>query len=171
MPTKSPASGQPTSKATAKPCVSPIPEGRHTATPHLIVKGAARALDFYARAFGATELGRCGMPGGAIGHAEIRIGDSLIMLADEYPELGYLGPQARGGSSVVIHLYVEHVDAAFARALAAGATVVRPLADQFYGDRSGTLTDPFGHLWTLATHIEDVAPEELERRMQALFAK
>ena len=146
-------------------------KGSHTATPHLIVKGAARALDFYRRAFGAVERGRCEMPDGQIGHAEIEIGDSLIMLADEFPEMGYLGPLARGGTSTVIRLYVEDVDARFAQALAAGATLTRPLADQFYGDRTGTLTDPFGHVWTLATHVEDVGPVELKRRMAALFPK
>lgn len=149
--------------------VKSTPDGYHTATPHLIVKGAARALEFYRRAFGAIELGRCEMPDRQIGHAEIRIGDSPIMLADEFPELGYLGPLSRGGSSVSIRLYVEDVDARFAQALAAGATLTRPLEDQFYGDRSGTLTDPFGHVWTLATHVEDVPPDEIQRRMAALF--
>jgi PhnB protein len=165
MPGKPAASAGPVTRR----AVQPIPERHHTVTPHLIVADTARALDFYARAFGAIELGRCEMPDGGIGHAEIRIGDSLITLADEFPDWGYLGPNARGGSTVVMRVYVEDVDAAFARAIAAGGTVLRPVTDQFYGDRSGTLTDPFGHVWTLATHVEDVPPDELARRMAKLF--
>jgi PhnB protein len=147
--------------------VQPVPEGYHTATPYLIVNDAARALDFYARAFGAKELMRFAAPDGKIGHAEIRIGDSVIMLADEYPQMGYRGPQALGGTPVSILLYLDDVDARFARALAAGAIQQRAVENQFYGDRSGTLVDPFGHVWTLSTHVEDVDPEELERRAQA----
>jgi PhnB protein len=147
--------------------VRPVPEGYHTATPYLIVSDAESALDFYTRAFGAKELMRFAAPGGKIGHAEIRIGDSVIMLADEYPEMGYRSPRALGGSPVSILLYIEDVDARFARALAAGAEQQRAVEDQFYGDRTGTLVDPFGHVWTLATHVEDVAPEELQRRAQA----
>jgi PhnB protein len=132
--------------------VRPIPEGYHTVTPYLTVKGAAEAIDFYKKAFGATELMRFDGPGGKVMHAELKIGDSPVMLGDEAPEMGALGPHSRGGSSVGLLIYVEDVDARFARAIAAGAKEVRPVKDQFYGDRSGTLTDPFGHQWTIATH-------------------
>jgi PhnB protein len=145
----------------------PIPEGYRTATPYLIIKGAADAIAFYKRAFGATELLRMADPQGRVGHAEIKIGDSVIMLADEHPAMGYRGPRSLGGSSVSILLYLEDVDAVFERALKAGAKAQRPVADQFYGDRSGTLEDPFGHVWTVATHVEDVAPEEMKRRAEA----
>ncbi|MFQ5731249.1 MAG: VOC family protein [Planctomycetaceae bacterium] len=141
-----------------------IPEGYHSITPYLIVKGAAEAIEFYARAFGATELLSLTAPGGAIAHAEIKIGDSPIMLAEEHPDMGYRGPQSLGGTPVSILIYVEDVDARFERAVAAGAKVQRPVQDQFYGDRSGTLEDPFGHVWTIATHVEDVPMEEIERR-------
>lgn len=144
--------------------VKPIPEGYHTLTPYLIVKGAAAALEFYAKALGAQELFRMADPSGKVGHAEMKIGDSPFMLADEFPEMGAVAPPAGGGHSVSFLVYVPDVDAAFARALAAGAKAVRPVQDQFYGDRSGTLEDPFGHQWTLATHVEDVSPEEMERR-------
>lgn len=144
----------------------PIPEGYHTATPYLILKDAPRALEFYKKAFGARELMRFADPGGKIGHAEIKIGNSPIMLADESPDMGYRGPQSLGGTTVSIVLYVEAVDAWFARAIAAGGTELRPVKDQFYGDRSGTLADPFGHVWTIATHTEDVKPEEMHRRMK-----
>jgi PhnB protein len=147
--------------------VKAVPEGYHTATPYLIVDGAAKALEFYRKAFGATERMRFAAPGGKIGHAEITIGNSAIMLADEHPEMGYRGPQAIGGTPVSIHLYVENVDEVFPRALAAGATALRPVADQFYGDRSGTLRDPFGHVWNVATHKEDLSPEEMHRRAEA----
>jgi PhnB protein len=147
--------------------VKPIPNGYHTVTPYLIVKGAASAIDFYKKAFGATELFRMPDPSGRIGHAEIKIGDSPIMLADEHPEMGVRGPQSFGGSAVSILLYVEDVDACFSQATAAGATVTRPLKDQFYGDRSATLTDPFGHVWHIATHKEDVTPEEMNKRFEA----
>jgi PhnB protein len=144
-----------------------IPEGYSTATPYLIVKGAADAIEFYQRAFGATEMLRMADPQGRIGHAEIRIGDSVIMLADEHPAMGYRSPRALGGSSVSILLYLEDVDAVFARAVKAGAKALRPVTNQFYGDRSGTLEDPFGHVWTIATHVEDVPPEEMKRRAEA----
>jgi PhnB protein len=144
--------------------VKPIPDGYHSLTPYLIVKGAAPALDFYAKALGATELYRLADPSGKVGHAEMTVGDSHFMLADEFPEMGAVGPLAGTGHSVSFLLYVSDVDAAFARAVAAGAKAVRPVQDQFYGDRSGTLRDPFGHQWTLATHIEDVSPEEMQRR-------
>ena len=148
--------------------VKPIPEGYHTVTPYLIVKGAAGAIEFYKKAFGAKELVRMPGPGGCVMHAEIKVGDSPIMMADEMPEMGYRGPQALGGTPVSICLYVENVDALFAQAVAAGANVMRPLQDQFYGDRSGTVTDPFGHVWTIATHKEDVSPAEMEKRMAAM---
>jgi PhnB protein len=145
----------------------PIPDGYRTATPYLIIKGAADAIEFYKRAFGATELLRMADPQGRVGHAEIKIGDSVIMLADEHPAMGYRGPRSLGGSSVSILLYLEDVDGVFERAVKAGATAQRPVADQFYGDRSGTLEDPFGHVWTVATHVEDVPPEEMQRRAEA----
>lgn len=146
-----------------------IPDGFHTATPYLYIKGAAGALDFYRQAFGAAELMRLADPAGKIGHAEIKIGDSIIMLADEFPEMGVLGPHSLGGSACCILLYVEDVDARFQQAIAAGAKSVRPVQDQFYGDRSGTLEDPFGHMWTLATHKEDVTPAEIQRRFEAFL--
>ena len=148
--------------------VSPVPEGYTTATPYLIVKGAAAAIDFYKTAFGATEVMRFPAPDGSIAPAEIQIGNSRSMLADEHPERGYRSPQSLGGSASGIMLYVESVDQTFDRALKAGATSREPVKDQFYGDRSGTLTDPFGHWWTVATHVEDVSEEEMQRRMQAM---
>jgi PhnB protein len=151
--------------------VKPIPDGYSTATPYLIVKDAPRAIEFYKQAFGATELMRLAEPGGRVGHAEIQIGNARLMLADEFPEMGIRGPQALGGSPVTFLLYVEDVDARFRQAVAAGATVQRPLKDQFYGDRLGTVTDPFGHVWTIATHTEDVSPEEMEKRYEALQKK
>jgi PhnB protein len=144
--------------------VKPIPEGYHTVTPYLIVKGAARALDFYKKAFNASELFRMADPSGNVGHAEIQIGNSRIMLGDESPEMGARGPETLGGSPVGICLYVEDVDRLFKQAIAAGGKEERPVKDQFYGDRSGTLRDPFGHQWTIATHKEDVPPDELKRR-------
>jgi len=147
--------------------VKPVPEGYHTVTPYLIVKGGTEALAFYARAFGAIEHLRIPGPGGKIGHAEIAIGDSRIMLADEHPEIGALGPTTVGGTPVSLHLYVEDVDAVVARAVAAGATLIRPVADQFYGDRVGGIADPFGHRWFIATHKEDLTDEELQRRAAA----
>ena len=147
--------------------VKPTPEGYHTLTPYLIVKGAARALDFYAKALGAKELFRMAEPSGRVGHAEMSIGDSRFMLADEFPDAGAVAPVEGQGHCVSFLLYVPDVDAAFARAVAAGAKAVRPVQDQFYGDRSGTLRDPFGHQWTLATHVEDVSPEEMRRRLEA----
>ncbi len=148
--------------------VSPIPEGYHTVTPYLILSGATAALDYYRRAFGAVERMRLTSPDGKIGHAEIQIGDSVIMLADEFPEMGARSPQSIGGTPVGICLYVSNADAVFNQAIQAGGKVERPLQDQFYGDRSGTLIDPFGHKWTIASHIEDVTPEEMERRMAAM---
>jgi PhnB protein len=141
------------------------PEGYHTVTPYLIVRGAEQALAFYKKAFKASELYRLPMPDGRIGHAEIRIGDSRLMLADEMPEMKIVSPASLGGTPVGIALYVEDCDSIFNQAVSAGAKVERPLADQFYGDRSGTLIDPFGHKWTVATHKEDVSAEEMKTRM------
>ena len=143
-----------------------IPEGFHSVTPYLILDRAAEAIRFYERAFGATEVMRLPM-GDKIGHAEIRIGDSIVMLSDEWPEFGKLGPKARGGATSSLMIYVEDVDAAYARAIAAGGTEERPPEDQFWGDRMGSLVDPFGHSWSLATHVEDVPEEEMQRRMEA----
>ncbi len=150
--------------------VKPIPEGYHSVTPYLIIKGAADAIEFYKKAFGATELFRMPQPDGKIGHAEIKIGDSPIMLSDEHPEMGYLGPKSLGGSPVSILLYVENVDAVVQQATSAGAKIDRPVEDKFYGDRSGSLTDPFGHIWHIATHKEDVSPEEMDKRAAAAGA-
>ena len=144
--------------------VKPIPDGHPAVSPYLIVNGAASALAFYGKAFGATERFRHSGPDGRIGHAEITIGDSVIMLADEHPEVGARGPGAYGGSPVMLHVYVEDVDAVARQAIAAGAKVVRPVQDQFYGDRSGSFEDPFGHVWHVATHVEDVSAEELSER-------
>jgi PhnB protein len=150
--------------AKSTPNVKPIPDGYHTATPYLICKGAAKALDFYKKALGAEEIMRFDM-GGQIGHAEIRIGNSMIMLADEHPDMGYKSPQSYGGTPVSLVLYVEDADALVQRALGAGAKELRPVQDQFYGDRSGTVADPFGHVWTISTHKEDVPEEEMKRRL------
>ena len=147
--------------------VKPIPEGYHSVTPYLIVRGGAAAIEYYTQAFGARELFRFPAPDGKIGHAEIKIGDSPIMLADEYPDMGYNGPQSVGGSPVSIMIYVEDVDMTFNRAIEAGGTVKEALQDKFYGDRMGTLIDPFGHVWHVATHKEDVSMEEMERRAKA----
>jgi PhnB protein len=144
--------------------VNPIPEGYHSLTPYLIVKGAAKALEFYAKAFGARELFRMPMPDGRVGHAEMQIGDSRFMLADEFPERDVHAPS--GPSPVSLAFYCEDVDAMWKRAIGAGGREQRPLANQFYGDRTGTLVDPFGHVWSIATHVEDVAPDEMERRMK-----
>lgn len=163
----SPSRGAPPERALDKEkdmAVKPIPDGYHSITPYLIIRDAARALDFYKQALGAEELFRMASPDGQIGHAEIKIGNSILMLADEHPEMGYQSPQSYGGTPVSIMLYVEDVDARFQKAVAAGAKVKRPLKDQFYGDRSGTIADPFGHEWTIATHKEDLPPAEIERR-------
>ena len=148
--------------------VQPIPEGYHSLTPYLIVAGAARAIEFYKSVFGATERMRLGGPDGKIGHAELEIGDSLIMLADEHPEMGALAPPTVGGTPVGLHVYVADVDAVAAKAVAAGATLKRPVENQFYGDRLGSLIDPFGHLWHISTHVEDVSPDEIARRAAAM---
>jgi PhnB protein len=145
--------------------VKAIPEGYHSVTPYLMLRDAAKAIDFYKKAFGAEEVLRMPMPDGRLGHAEIRIGDSHVMMADEFPEMGYLGPHTRGGTTVSLMLYVDDCDAVFERAVAAGAVVKKPLADQFYGDRVGSVEDPFGHFWSIGTHKEDLSPEELQKRM------
>jgi PhnB protein len=147
--------------------VKPIPDGYYTVTPYLVVKGAAEALDYYKKAFGAIELVRMPGPGGKIMHAEFKIGNSPIMLGDEAPERDVKGPLSLGGSPVGICLYVTDADAMFKAAIAAGGKELYPVKNQFYGDRSGTLIDPFGHKWTVATHIEDVSPEEMRKRMEA----
>jgi PhnB protein len=154
----------------AKSTVKAIPHGHRTVTPYLAVKGAVKALEFYKQAFGATETYKLMMPDGRVGHAEIRLGDSLIMLSDEFPEFGGKAPDTLGGTPVNLHLYVEDVDAFVKRALDAGATERKPVTDQFYGDRSGQLEDPFGHLWWVATHKEDVPPDEMQQRVEAMFA-
>ena len=145
--------------------VKPIPDGYSSVTPYLIVTGAASALDYYKMAFDAQEIMRMPGPNGKIVHAEIQIGSSRIMLADESPEMGHKSPQTLGGSGTGLMLYVTDVDDTFQRAVSGGGKVVRDVQNQFYGDRSGTLTDPFGHSWTIATHVEDVAEDEMKRRM------
>ena len=147
--------------------VKPIPEGYHSVTPYLILSGAGDAIGFYKKALGAEEVMRLADPGGKVHHAEISIGDSRIMLADEHPEIQALSPKTIGGSPVSIHLYVEDVDRAVERAVAAGAKLVRPVADQFYGDRVGGIEDPFGYRWFIATHKEDLTIEEIRRRAAA----
>lgn len=150
--------------------VRPIPEGYHSISPALTCKDAARAIDFYKEAFGATEIMRMAGPGGSIGHAELRIGDSVIFVSDEFPGMS-AAPTPGATPSAYLFLYSEDVDATFDRAVAAGATVSMPLSDMFWGDRYGKLTDPFGHSWGVATHVEDVAPEEMERRAAEWSAK
>jgi uncharacterized glyoxalase superfamily protein PhnB len=149
----------------------PVPDGTHTLTPHLTVKGADKAIDFYKRAFGAQEISRYAGPGGNIMHASIRIGDSQLFLNDEFPQMGAKSPLAFGGSAVTLTLYVEDVDTVFKRAVDAGAKSTMPVADQFWGDRYGTLTDPFGHQWAIATHKEDLTPAELEKRGREAMAQ
>ena len=146
--------------------VKPIPDGSHSVTPHLVCAGAADAIEFYKKAFNAVEILRLPGPQGKLMHAEVRIGDSAVMLVDESPEWGMLGPKSLKGSPVTIHLYVEDVDAFVARAVAAGAKITMPIADMFWGDRYGTLEDPFGHRWSVGTHIRDVSPEEMQQAMQ-----
>lgn len=150
--------------------VKPVPPGSQAVTAYLIVKGAARALDFYRRALGATEIYRLAEPSGRIGHAEFRIGGSTLMLADEYPDWGALSPASLGGTPVKLHLRVDDVDAFMKRAVAAGATELRAPKDEFFGERSGMLADPFGHQWHVSTRIEDVSPEEMQRRFTAVLS-
>ena len=144
--------------------VKPIPDGYPQVTPYLCIDGAGAAIDFYGKVFGATERMRMPSPGGKIGHAELQIGDSLIMLADEHPEMGVLGPQTIGGTPVTISVYVEDVDGVVERALEEGATATRQVENMFYGDRTGQFEDPFGHRWSVATHVEDVPPDEMTKR-------
>ena len=151
--------------------VKPIPEGYHSVTPYLCVKGAAQAIEFYKKALSATERMRIAHPDGRVGHAEVQIGDSVIMLSDEFPEMGVVSPTTVGHTTASMLVYVADADKTFANAVSLGATVNKPMADQFYGDRSGTVVDPFGHKWTIATHKEDVAPEEMEKRIAALSKK
>ena len=150
----------------AKPTVKPIPDGMHTITPHLVCAGAAEAIEFYKKAFNAVELMRLPGPGGKLIHAEVRIGDSVLMLVDEFPEMGAKGPKSMEGSPVTIHLYVKDADAVAAQAVAAGAKVTMPVEEAFWGDRYGQLEDPFGHRWSVATHVRDLSPEEIQAAMQ-----
>ncbi len=149
----------------------PIPEGYHTATPYLTLNDASRAIDFYKRAFGAQVVARMDGPDGKVAHAEIRIGDSMIMIGDEMPGMGNRSPQSLGGTTGGIMLYVENADAVFKQAVSAGAQVEMPVADMFWGDRYGRLKDPFGHSWSIGTHVEDVAPAEMSKRMQEAMSK
>lgn len=151
--------------------VKPIPDGYHSITPYLIIKGAAAAIDYYKKAFAAIETVRMAQPDGRVGHAEVKIGEAVVMLADEFPEMNIVGPQTLGNSPVGLLLYVEDADATFNKAVALGGQIEKPMADQFYGDRTGTVKDPFGHKWTIATHKEDVTPEEMKRRMAAAAKK
>lgn len=155
----------------SKKSKSYIPDGYHTITPYLVIDGAARAIEFYRKAFGATEVMRMDMPGGRIAHAEIQVGDSRLMISDESPQWQTKGPKSLGGTPVSLMIYVPDCDAVFNQAVAAGATVAMPVADQFYGDRSGTVTDPFGHKWHISTNKEEVSPDELKRRAAEMFAK
>jgi PhnB protein len=150
--------------------VKPIPDGYGSITPYLIVDGAAKAIDFYKHAFGAAERFRIGAPDGRVGHAELTISGSVIMLADEHPDIGALGPRSIGGSPVGIHLYLDNVDAAIDRAVSSGAKLINPVENKFYGDRMGTIEDPFGHRWHVTTHIEDVPHDEIARRAAAMRA-
>jgi PhnB protein len=149
--------------------VKAIPDGYHSVTPYLIVKGADRAIEFYKNAFGAALRMRMDGPNGTVGHAEIEIDGSAVMLADEFPDMGFRSPQSLGGAGVSLHLYVRDVDTCFNKAVAAGAKALRPVQDQFYGDRSGTMEDPFGHVWTVSTHKEDLSADEIRRRAEAVM--
>lgn len=149
--------------------VNPIPTEHQAVSPYLAVKGGLAALEFYKTAFGATEDFQMIMPDGKLGHAEIRIGDSVIMMADEFPEFGFRAPEPGSGAPVCLHLYVENVDEVFARAVAAGAKELKPVVNQFYGDRSGQLEDPFGHVWWVATRVEEMTVEEMQRRLNEMY--
>jgi PhnB protein len=159
------------SVAAKKRRVQPIPAGYHEVTPYLSIRGAADAIDFYKKAFGAAEIMRMPGPEGKLGHAEIRIGGSRIMLSDEHASMDFLGPLSRGGTTVHLHVYVKNVDGVVQRAVAAGAKLVRPVQNQFYGDRTGTVQDPFGHVWHLATHVEDIPAAEMRKRAAEMAAK
>jgi PhnB protein len=159
-------------KEEMKNSIKPIPDGYHTLTPHLVVKDASNAIEFYKKAFGAKEIRRVPGPDGkSLIHAELQVGDSRLLLVDEFPEMNCRGPKSIGGSPVTIHMFVADVDAAFEKAVKAGAEVTMPLADMFWGDRYGILTDPFGHSWSIATHQEDVTPEEIGKRAQGAFSE
>ncbi|MGH8505149.1 MAG: VOC family protein [Stenotrophobium sp.] len=149
--------------------VNPIPDGHAGATPYLTIRAAAEAIEFYKKAFGAVQTVRLDMPDGRVGHAELKIAGALVMLSGEFPDMEVWDPQTLGGSPVCIHIYVEDVDALAAQAVAAGIKVLRPVENQFYGDRGGKFEDPYGHIWWLATHTEDVSPEEMQKRATALF--
>lgn len=149
--------------------VKAIPDGYHSVTPYLSIKGAAEAIEFYKKAFGAVELFRLAMPEGVIGHAELQIGNSRIMIADPCDDVSFADPKTLGGSTIGLYLYVDDVDRQFSQAISAGAKSVKPVEDQFYGDRTGAIEDPYGHRWFLATHKEDLTPEELNQRAEALF--
>jgi len=149
----------------------PIPEGLHTLTPHIVVKDAAKMIEFYTRAFGAKELSRSAAPSGGIMHAEIKIGDSVVFLADEFPDMGSRSPLSVGGTSTVLSLYVEDADRTFNQAVAAGATVKLPIMDMFWGDRYGQVMDASGHLWAIATRKEDLTPQEMQKRAQQFFSQ
>jgi PhnB protein len=165
-------SRKPAAKRLLKKKVAPIPKGYHTLTPHLVVRGAAQAIEFYKKAFGAKQRGGVmAGPGGLVMHAELQVGDSIVMLADEFPELGSRSPQSIGGSASSLLIYTQDADALFNRAVAAGAQVLMPLANQFWGDRYGKLVDPFGHGWDVATHVEDVTPREMAKRMAAMSSQ
>ena len=150
--------------------VKPIPEGYYSVTPYLAIKGCDKAIDFYKKAFGATELFRMNDPSGTVGHAEIQIGNSRIMLSEEDPSMNFLSPETIGGCPGILMIYTENADETFRRAIENGAKETRPLKDQFYGDRSGSLKDPFGHKWTIATHIEDVSEEEMDKRLKEFMS-
>ena len=152
-----------------QPTVKPIPDGMHSLTPHLVCAGAADAIEFYKRAFNAVETARLPSPSGRLMHASVRIGDSTLMLVDEFPDMGSFGPKALKGSPVTIHLFVEDVDATITQAVAAGATLKMPAQDMFWGDRYGQLVDPFGHQWSVATHIQDLSPEQISAGMAKMF--
>jgi PhnB protein len=159
-------------KEEMKNSIKPIPDGYHTLTPHLVVKDASKAIEFYKKAFGAKEIRRVPGPDGkSLIHAELQVGDSRLLLVDEFPEMNCRGPKSVGGTPVTIHMFVADVDAAFEKAVKAGAEVTMPLADMFWGDRYGILTDPFGHSWSIATHQEDVTPEEIGKRAQGAFSE
>jgi PhnB protein len=149
--------------------VEPVPAGRGAPIPYLSIKDAAKAIDYYKKVFGAEELGRMSDPKGRIGHAELKIGEGVLFLADEYPEMGVVGPQSLGGSPVTIHLYVRDVDDVAKKATEGGGKMLRPVEDQFYGDRAGKLQDPFGHLWWISTHKEEISPEEMKSRAAKAF--
>jgi len=155
----------------SSPSACALPAGYHSVTPYLIVQASSEAIAFYGRAFGAVEVMRMPMPDGRIGHAELKFGDSFVMLADEFPEMDAVSPRTLGNSPVGLLLYVDDVDKTVERAVAKGATIKKPVADQFYGDRTGTIEDPWGHKWTVAVHVEDVSPEEMQRRMAAMEKK